>query len=202
MKWNEEDEQFLLENWLNMTDGNIGLIIGKKGISVFKKRQRMKLFLPPEIARERHSKNALFQTEKRNKQKQKNFPFGTPFNIYSVVYFANIKRLSIRKRSNKKKFQFEEVMIDICDIFEVPFEKACSADRGGYAVFCRQVFCYVAKKMYPKKSHSEIAKFCGYKEHTMSLHAEKAIMNGISSNDPRFLVDWYKYLKNTKIFKK
>ncbi|UOF79249.1 chromosomal replication initiator protein dnaA [Caudoviricetes sp.] len=63
----------------------------------------------------------------------------------------------------------------VADHYQVPVDEMLGLRRLKYLLFPRQIACYLAKTLLPKKSYPEIGRSFGKRDHTTILYAVKKI---------------------------
>jgi len=205
----EFQDQYLIDNYKTKYIAELAKTLGIKKGSVRYRMKRLGLSYSTEEVSQRRkaagrtSMLALLEKQAITRQRDKtNFPF-KGYSIHSIVYFASVR--IIPKAQVKSKPTLKEILEDICTVMNMPIEEVQRqrVKKSKREIsFCKFLFCYLAKRLYPTKPHKEIAAFIGYKEHTMSMYAVRQIEDGLSTKDPVFLNDWYTYIGNTTIYKR
>lgn len=115
----------------------------------------------------------------------------------SMVDIASVemrRRFIIRHR-----YTLEEILQDICNLFEVDINKVKSSLRIGEVTKIRRIFCYVATEM-TDESLLQIAITIGGHEHTKALtHRDKA-RDFYKIKDEKFMTDWAFYTISSRIW--
>ena len=74
----------------------------------------------------------------------------------------------------EKKYSLEDIMRFTCEKFNVTKRELKEQRRYSYHVLARQFFFYKCKQL-TTKSYTEIARFCGDRDHTTVLHGVRKI---------------------------
>ena len=74
----------------------------------------------------------------------------------------------------EKKYSLEDIMRFTCEKFNVTKRELKEQRRYSYHVLARQFFFYKCKQL-TTKSYTEIARFCGGRDHTTVLHGVRKI---------------------------
>lgn len=197
----EAQIKYLEENYLTVSFAVLRKKVGMKDSTFRDRLKKLGLILPPEIGLQRKKNSGV--NCRINRVKKNLFP---NYSIYSGVYLAlTMNSNKNRMRSKlvaKKNVKLWDLLTDICNALGVTIADVMQKNRKRDVVFCRYIFCYVAKELNPSRSHLELAEFVGYEKHTMSIHAHQIVRDGLKSKDSVFLDYWYRYLQNTTIYKR
>lgn len=100
------------------------------------------------------------------------------------------------------KEQMENILSEICEIFEEDIENIQSRSRKhGYVKF-RNLFFYVACNILSKKIPLRIiGDFIGGHHHSTVVTARDAVKGYISNKDPWFIDEWLEYQEKSTIWK-
>lgn len=204
-RWAIEDEKKLTELYPLLMQKELAEIFKISETAIGAKLKHLGIKLSKEIRQKRNSVNwdkAMDANRKKRDKEQeaKKNLFGC--SIYMITHLADEKRKKQYESWRIKKPSLQEILTDICLCMDQELEMVNSESSKRKYTFCRQLFCFIVKKVYgDSKSHKQISNFLGYKEHTMSLYGCRKIRAGLDSGDPIFLDDWYLYINNSKIYK-
>lgn len=109
-----------------------------------------------------------------------------------LVYIADERR--------KKPVTLQDILSEICVIFNQPLEKVKSADRHTEIRMCRYIYAYVAKKM-TGHTFLTIAKVMGAPEHSRCMHNIETVESFFKTKDSLFAEYWDRYLSESKLYR-
>lgn len=199
--WTEGEIEFLKYNYQLLTIAKICEKLNRTESSVKCRAKKLGLKVSQEEKNKRAIAGFRFMSEKNTEKKQANkkkkFPF-KGYSLYAIAYFANANR---KKRKRGHGPNMDLILKDICEVFNYPIEEIKGHSQKFEYVAARQIFCYVCKLLHPKISYTDISEFLGYTSHSMAIRGCKVIGGKIKVNDPSFIDDWFKYIKETKVYK-
>jgi len=114
---------------------------------------------------------------------------------------VDISTVEMRKRFNEfRKYTLDEILADICLIFEEDIDKVKSSRRHGNLVKVRTIFSFVAQSI-TNRSLLEISIAIGGHEHTKALHHIQKARGFMKVQEPKFMEHWEKYITASNIWK-
>ena len=205
--WTPEEDNILRDHYLDKTNVELAkLIPGHSFYGVKKRLQVLELKKPADLQYHRAGMAAREKWNRVKEQRANDF-FLKGYNVLSIIYLSNQIRQQIRKLKLKKvKVTMPMILNDISKVYGISIDRIM--DKSSYKkenrdheiVFCRQLFCYLAKKLIPGIKLGKIAHFIGYPEHTMVSYNVKIIKESLDVSDPRFLKDYTLYISKSAIF--
>lgn len=71
----------------------------------------------------------------------------------------------------------------VSNTFQISWEKISSKSRAREIVAARQSYCYLCRKIFPRKTLVKIAEEVNYNDHTDVIHAVKTVEAHIDTKD-------------------
>jgi len=82
---------------------------------------------------------------------------------------------------------------DISEVFNTPVNLIKKDGRNASRVVLRHLFCYMCYSN-DMANLLKIGHFLGYKDHTTVVHGKEVFINGLSTNNLKYLSAWKRYL--------
>jgi chromosomal replication initiation ATPase DnaA len=126
-------------------------------------------------------------------------PYKCSIDALVEIAIADKKKRDEAEKIRKAGLPLEAILRDVCEVFEVDYERVTTKGRQGERVLVRKIYCFVARIKTPK-SYKDIAKLIGGLDHTTSLHHINCVKGYLRVKEPKFLMFWEQYLENSKLF--
>jgi len=82
---------------------------------------------------------------------------------------------------------------DISEVFGIPVRLIKKDGRNASRVVLRHLFCYMCYSN-DMANLLKIGHFLGYKDHTTVVHGKECFLNGLTTNNLKYLSAWKRYL--------
>jgi len=116
----------------------------------------------------------------------------------SIVDIATI----VLRNKHKPLPTLDEILLEICEIFEADPEKIKAPGKPGEIVKVRYIFFYVASHILNKSiSLKEIGHFMGGRHHTTVMFARDNMIGYLDKEDGYIWKEWEKYRSKSKIWR-
>lgn len=92
----------------------------------------------------------------------------------------------------------EEILNEICFIFNIPIDKVKVPGRVTEIIKCKQIYCLVSCEITNASLYT-IGK-CINNDHTTVIHHRDTVMGLMDVNDSIFMKDWMAYTYNSKLW--
>ncbi len=202
MVWTKKQEDELRNSIMIKNYDQLAAMFKTTNREVWHKVRSMRLLMlmPIRKFKRRQSELEDLQVEMERQDKPR-------YSIDAITYFAVVRHglLNGKKsgagRCGIKRETFGAILQDIADVFELEATDIRKGPRGGELPFCRQLFCLIARRLYPLRSLGEIGKFVGYTNPSMCLRNIKVITKGLQENDPTTITQYSRYMRESKLFK-
>lgn len=198
-KWTKEEIDFIKKNYKTITSVEIGKKLKRAPATIREKAKKLGVGLTKKEVLERIKKATERGKENRRQNKKKKERKFKGYSIYSISYFAMLER-SVKK--NQRKYPLDSLLADICSVFKEGIPDVKGESRKKELVFCRQIFCYLAKKNNPKRTFESIGQFLGQFDHTTVIYSYNKVKSFIKNKDLEFTKKWLYYLKESQIYSK
>ena len=203
--YTSKEEQIIRDNYLNKTNLELKeLLPGRSYSSIVQKINQLGLVRPKKIAIEHSVKAKRRQLELR-KERQANGFFLKGYSGVAVAGIALIARDIKKIKLRRIKTSMPELLSDISRVYGIEAEriidqKHLKKDNRDHGVaFCRQLFCYLAKKLIAKVTLENIASFIGYSDNSTVIKNIVKIKNSLDVSDPAFLKEYNLYILNSNL---
>ncbi len=115
----------------------------------------------------------------------------------SIVDIATVEMR--RRFMSRKIYSLQEILVELCHIFEVDIESVKSSSRHAPYVKVRRLFCFICSKI-TNYSLFEISTAIGGCEHSNALHHRNKAQGFMDIKDEIFLAEWHLYTTNSSIW--